>query len=152
MIHSVLKRSATSSPQEGIFSIVHFIFRDKIHDRYMITPVNLGVNDFGLSSEFCQQVLSPFILVSLCMFFQQIEELKGLLADANLPGRIVWTGSSTCSKQAFSWEDPQHIKGDLSFYSHKYLTHLLQPAINEHLHPTGVQSFEACPGIHVSTL
>lgn len=43
--------------------------RDKTHDHYMITPVNLGVNDFGLSSEFCQQVLSPFILVWLLFPF-----------------------------------------------------------------------------------
>ena len=36
---------------------------------------------------FCQQVLSPFILVM---------ELTDLLKEATLPGRIVWTGSSTC--------------------------------------------------------
>lgn len=118
----------------------------------MITPVNLGVNDFGLGIEFCQQVLCPFILVIIPYPHNpQIEELKGLLARANLPGRIVWTGSSTCSKKAFHWDDPQHLNGQLSFYSHKYLTHLLQPAINEHLKPTGVQSFEGCPGISVST-
>ena len=78
--------------------------------------------------------------------YSQVEELKGLLYNANIPGRIVWTGSSTCSKLAFDWKDPQHLHGHLSFYSHKYLTHLLQPALNEHLQQTGVQSFEACPG------
>ena len=70
-----------------------------------------------------------------------------LLKNANIPGRVVWTGSSTCSKEAFDWDDPQHIKGHLSFYSHKYLTHLLQPALNEHLKSTGIQSFEGCPGL-----
>lgn len=78
--------------------------------------------------------------------------MKSLLANANLPGRIVWTGSSTCSKSSFSWNDPQHIHGHLSFYSHKYFTHLLQPAINEHLQNTGVQSFEGCPGMSFSSV
>ena len=74
-----------------------------------------------------------------------------LLASANLPGRVVWAGSSTCSPQAFDWKDPQHIHGHLSFYSHKYLSHLLQPAINEVLADSGVQSFEACPGSGLAT-
>lgn len=46
-----------------------------------------GTTDLGFNRDFCQQVLSPFILVM---------ELKELLKEANLPGRIVWTGSSTC--------------------------------------------------------
>ncbi|KAK8809441.1 hypothetical protein WA171_001019, partial [Blastocystis sp. BT1] len=115
--------------------------RSRPDGKYMITPANLGVGDDGFSIEFCQQVLCPFIL---------IQELKVLLASANLPGRVVWAGSSTCSHQAFDWEDPQHLHGHLSFYSHKYLTHLLQPAINEMLRDSGVQSFEACPGLIVT--
>lgn len=40
-----------------------FISRASEHGKYMITPVNLGTNDCGFGIEFCQQVLSPFILV-----------------------------------------------------------------------------------------
>lgn len=46
-----------------------------------------GATDLGFNRDFCQQVLSPFILVM---------ELKSLLGQGELPGRIVWTGSSTC--------------------------------------------------------
>ena len=46
-----------------------------------------GATDLGFNRDFCQQVLSPFILVM---------ELKSLLQEGELPGRIVWTGSSTC--------------------------------------------------------
>lgn len=63
---------------------------------------------------------------------------------------MVWSGSSTCSREAFSWSDPQHLNGHNSFYSHKWLVHLLQPAINEHLQCLGVQSFEACPGLIIT--
>lgn len=125
-------------------TIGYFFTTGRAHpnSKYMITPANLGVGDSGFGIEFCQQVLSPFIL---------IQELKVLLASANLPGRVVWAGSSTCSPQAFDWKDPQHIHGHLSFYSHKYLSHLLQPAINEVLGDSGVQSFEACPGSGLAT-
>lgn len=46
-----------------------------------------GTTELGFNRDFCQQVLSPFILVM---------ELKDLLKEAGLPGRVVWTGSSTC--------------------------------------------------------
>ena len=52
-----------------------------------------GATDLGFNRDFCQQVLSPFILVM---------ELKSLLQEGELPGRVVWTGSSTC-RYSFSW-------------------------------------------------
>ena len=129
-------------------SLRPFTSRASEHGKYMITPVNLGTNDCGFGIEFCQQVLSPFILVDvLNPPNAKIQELRVLLSNANMPGRVVWSGSSTCSRDAFNWSDPQHLHGHLSFYSHKWLTHLLQPALNEALRDTGVQSFEACPGL-----
>ena len=129
-------------------SLRPFTSRASEHGKYMITPVNLGTNDCGFGIEFCQQVLSPFILVGvLNPPNAKIQELRVLLSNANMPGRVVWSGSSTCSRDAFNWSDPQHLHGHLSFYSHKWLTHLLQPALNEALRDTGVQSFEACPGL-----
>lgn len=77
-------------------------------------------------------------------------ELKGLLKEADLPGRIVWTGSSTCSAAGFSFDDPQHIRDEESFYAHKYFVHLIQPALNEYLLHTGVQSFEGSPGLIIT--
>lgn len=40
-----------------------FICRARPGGKYMITPANLGVGDNGFGIEFCQQILSPFILV-----------------------------------------------------------------------------------------
>ena len=50
----------TTGRYKFAFSI---IFRDIVHNQCMITPGNLGVNEYGMSIEFCQQVLCPFILV-----------------------------------------------------------------------------------------
>ena len=77
-------------------------------------------------------------------------ELKELLKEADLPGRIVWTGSSTCNRRDFSFDDPQHVKPADSFYAHKYFVHLLQPALNEQLRNSGVQSFEGSPGLIIT--
>ena len=52
-----------------------------------VTVKGSGATDLGFNRDFCQQVLSPFILVM---------ELKDLLKEATLPGRIGRTGSSTC--------------------------------------------------------
>lgn len=100
-----------------------------------------GTTDLGFSRDFCLQVLSPFILVM---------ELKDLLKEADLPGRVVWTGSSTCNRANFSFLDPQHVTGEDSFYGLKYFVHLLQPALNDYLRHTGVQSFEGCPGVIIT--
>ena len=106
-----------------------------------VSVASSGSTDLGFSQDFCQQVLSPFILAM---------ELKGLLKEADLPGRIVWTGSSTCSAAGFSFDDPQHIRDEESFYAHKYFVHLIQPALNEYLLHTGVQSFEGSPGLIIT--
>lgn len=49
-------------------SCILFMYRDITHNQYMITPVNMGTNDYGLGIEFCQQVLCPFILVELSVY------------------------------------------------------------------------------------
>ena len=100
-----------------------------------------GQPDLGFSADFCRLVLCPFILTM---------ELKELLKEADLPGRVVWTGSSTCNRRDFSFDDPQHVKPADSFYAHKYFVHLLQPALNEQLRNSGVQSFEGSPGLIIT--
>ena len=100
-----------------------------------------GQTDLGFNADFCRLVLCPFILTM---------ELKELLKEADLPGRIVWTGSSTCNRRDFSFDDPQHVKPADSFYAHKYFVHLLQPALNEQLRNSGVQSFEGSPGLIIT--
>lgn len=100
-----------------------------------------GMTDLGFNRDFCEQVLNPFILAI---------KLSPLLKEATLPGRIVWTGSSTCSAACFSFDDAQHISDADSFYSHKYFVHLLQPALNQYLSSSGVQSFEGCPGVIIT--
>ena len=58
--------------------------------------------------------------------------------------------SVDCSSASFSFDDLQNISDTDSFYNHKYFVHLLQPALNEYLQSTGVQSFEGCPGVIIT--
>lgn len=125
------------------FRLPYFCSTGRISEngKNFVTVKGSGTTDLGFSRDFCVQVLSPFILVM---------ELKDLLKEAELPGRVVWTGSTTCNRADFSFFDPQHVESENSFYGLKYFVHLLQPALNEYLHHTGVQSFEGCPGVIIT--
>ena len=81
--------------------------RTSENGKNFVTVKGSGTTDLGFSRDFCLQVLSPFILVM---------ELKDLLKEAELPGRVVWTGSTTCNRADFSFFDPQHVQSENSFY------------------------------------
>lgn len=71
------------------FRLAYFCSTGRTHDsgENFVAVKGSGVTDLGFNRDFCEQVLSPFILAI---------ELSSLLKEATLPGRIVWTGSSTC--------------------------------------------------------
>ena len=134
---SVVKEGFTS------FRLGHLLTTGRVYEDgpNFVTIRSQGKNELGFSKDFCEHVLSPFILVM---------ELKNILKEADLPGRVVWTGSTTCSSASFSFDNPQHISENDSFYAHKYFVHLIQPALNDYLSHSKVQSFEGSPGIIIT--
>ena len=67
-----------------------------------------------------------------------------------LAGSFIFLCFLIFSASCFSFNDPQHTKEEDSFYGLKYFVHLLQPALNDYLKHTGVQSFEGCPGVIIT--
>lgn len=45
-------------------------------------------------------------------------------------GRVIWTGSRSASRSAFSWGDPQHLRGIDSYGSAKFATDMLNRGLN----------------------
>ena len=125
------------------FRLGHLLATGRVDDNgdNFVSIRSQGKNELGFSKDFCEHVLSPFILAM---------ELKDILKEADLPGRIVWTGSTTCCPASFSFDNPQHLSEENAFYAHKYFVHLIQPALNDYLSHSQVQSFEGSPGIIIT--
>ncbi|KAJ1720332.1 hypothetical protein LPJ53_005026 [Coemansia erecta] len=72
-----------------------------------------------------------------------IHHLTDALAVAR--GRVIWTGSSA-SQLEFSRADYQHVLGDKSYESSKYIIDQINVSLAERLRLKGVESYVAEPG------
>jgi len=100
------------------------------------------LTSLGLGLVFATNVLGHYIMV---------KELESLLINAR-PSRVVWVSSRTSSRNLFSWDDLQHLKGPDAYGSSKFLCDTLSIALNEKLRDKGVFVYTVCPGYVFSSL
>ncbi|KAJ2389702.1 hypothetical protein GGI05_003426 [Coemansia sp. RSA 2603] len=92
------------------------------------------VSSDGLGLIFQTNVFGHYLLIHL---------LTDVLSEAR--GRVIWTGSSA-SQLEFSRADYQHVLGDKSYESSKYIIDQINIPLAERLRERGVESYVAEPG------
>ncbi|KAK9764051.1 3-keto-steroid reductase [Basidiobolus ranarum] len=102
----------------------------------VVQPVGAKSKE-GLGLVFATNVFGHYLLV---------RELESSLLASDDP-RIIWTGSTTADRAAFSLEDYQHLKGCYPYDSSKFLMDILSISLNQKYAETNIRSFMTHPGV-----
>ncbi|ORX95111.1 3-keto-steroid reductase [Basidiobolus meristosporus CBS 931.73] len=102
----------------------------------VVQPVGAKSKD-GLGLVFSTNVFGHYLLI------REIESQLNAAADP----RIIWTGSTTADRSAFSLEDYQCLEGHYPYDSSKFLMDILSVSLNQKYAETNIRSYVTHPGV-----